>query len=369
MRLPVIQVHVCPMETPEDVSAVRALFDDGRVDPQAVVALVGKTEGPGLGHDPGRATADRALRHLLAETVGPAAEDVCVVLSGGTPGVLTPHVAVVSRGWTEAAGPVAGGRLTVGRAQSGPVWPEDVGRRAQVDAVAGAVRAALDDAGIGDPAEVHAVLVKAPSLGPDATAQARSRGRDTVTTDLSIGPDGAMCWSNDASALGVAVALGEVPSEAVRDEVIRRDWDLFSAVAMTSSGGEKTHAEVLVLGNSTAAGGSLRIGHHPMADLLDTDAVPAAVRAAAGSAAPAEVVYVFAKMIVPGRARLRGRRHTMHDDPLAYHVAKAMGGYLVAATTGHTMAFVSGGERNSHQGPPDGNPVAAIVRLPIEAEG
>jgi cyanuric acid amidohydrolase len=353
------------METPNDVAAVRALFDDGRVDPASVVALVGKTEGPGLGHDPGREAADHALRELLG------AQDVCVVLSGGTPGVLTPHVAVVSRRWTQAAGPVVGGRLTVGRARSGPIRPEDVGRRAQVDAVAGAVRAALADAGIADPADVHAVLVKAPSLGPDALGEARSRGRDTVTTDLSIGPDGAMCWSNDASALGVAVALGEVPSDAVRDDVIRRDWDLFSAVAMTSSGGEKTHAEVLVLGNSAAAGGSLRIGHHPMADLLDTAAVPAAVRAAAGSAAgsgSAEVVYVLAKMIVPGGARLRGRRLTMHDDPLAYHVAKAMGGYLVAATTGHTMAFVSGGEHNSHQGPPDGNPVAAIVRLP-EGEG
>lgn len=358
MRVPVTEVHVCPMETPDDVSAVRALFDDGRVDPASVVALVGKTEGPGLGHDPGREAADRALRELL----GPRGADVCVVLSGGTPGVLTPHVAVVSRGWTEAARPTTGGRLTVGRARSGPIRPEDVGRRAQVDAVAGAVRAALHDAGVTDPADVHAVLVKAPSLGPE------SAGRDTVTTDLSIGPDGAMCWSNDASALGVAVALGEVPSAAVRDEVIRRDWDLYSAVAMTSSGGEKSRAEVLVLGNSAAAGGTLRIGHHPMADLLDTAAVPAAVRAAAGPATPAEVVYVLAKMIVPGAPRLRGRRHTLHDDPLAYHVAKAMGGYLVAATTGHTMAFVSGGERNSHQGPPDGNPVAAIVRLPVEGE-
>jgi cyanuric acid amidohydrolase len=35
---------------------------------------------------------------------------------------------------------------------------------------------------------------------------------------------------------------------------------------------------------------------------------------------------------------------------------------LVASVTGRTTNYVSGGERNSHQGPPGGNIVAAIVR-------
>lgn len=145
---------------------------------------------------------------------------------------------------------------------------------------------------------------------------------------------------------------------------------------MTSSGGEKSHADVLVLANGPDAAGSLRIGHRPMADILDAGAVAAAIRHAGGRAEQATdeptantTVYLLAKMIIPGSARLRGRRITLHDDPAGYHVAKATGGYLIAATTGHTMAFVSGGERNSHQGPPDGNPIAAIVRLPVQRKG
>ena len=35
---------------------------------------------------------------------------------------------------------------------------------------------------------------------------------------------------------------------------------------------------------------------------------------------------------------------------------------LVASVTGRTTNYVSGGERNSHQGPPGGSIVAAVVR-------
>jgi hypothetical protein len=36
---------------------------------------------------------------------------------------------------------------------------------------------------------------------------------------------------------------------------------------------------------------------------------------------------------------------------------------LVAAVTGRTAAFISGGERNSHMGAPGGSPIAALVAL------
>ena len=41
----------------------------------------------------------------------------------------------------------------------------------------------------------------------------------------------------------------------------------------------------------------------------------------------------------------------------------ACDGMLVASVTGRTTNYVSGGERNSHQGPPGGNIVAAVVRM------
>jgi cyanuric acid amidohydrolase len=364
------------METPSDVSALRALLSN-TVRAEDVIAIVGKTEGTGLGKDQGRETADACITGVFAETLGLSTADVrrrlSIVLSGGTPGVLTPHIAVFSQRWSEPSVEALvrqrsdADRLAAGTAHSADIAAEEVGRIVQVNKVATAVTQAMTAAGISDPADVHLVMVKAPALTAEGIADATRRGKDTVTTDLGLGPEGAMCYSNDASALGVAVALGEVNPERLRDEDIRRDWSLFSSVAMTSSGGEKTHAEVFLLGNSSTAAGSLRIGHHPMHDILDSSAVSAALAEAGlddrATEQPAEIVYLLAKMIIPGSSRLNGRRITLADDPLGYHVAKAMGGYLLASTTGQTMCFVSGGERNSHQGPPDGNPLAAIVRV------
>ena len=76
----------------------------------------------------------------------------------------------------------------------------------------------------------------------------------------------------------------------------------------------------------------------------------------------ARLVHVFAKSVVPGIDRVRGARITLLDDHEGYALGKAMGGMLVASVTGRTTNYVSGGERNSHQGPPGGNIVAAVVR-------
>jgi cyanuric acid amidohydrolase len=376
MQVPVVDINVCPMDTPSDMSTLRALLDSGTLDPSHIVAVIGKTEGTGLGKDIGRETADLALRELLADRLGievaAVADRICLILSGGTPGVLTPHLAVVTRQTVdiESDGASDGARLVVGRASSADIEPEEIGRMPQIRKVATAVDAAMRDAGLTDAADVHAVLVKAPSLTEASIADAYRRGFDTVTHDLSVGAEGAMCYSNDASALGVAAALGEVPPDSLSNDVVRRDWTLYSDVAMTSSGGEKRHAEVVVLGNRRGAGGELRIGHSSMRDILDVAAVQRALNGAGlPGACPVDdgrrerIVYLMAKMVIPGSSRLDGRRITLLDDPVGYHVAKAMGGYLLATQTQCTAAFVSGGERNSHQGPPDGNPLAAIVRV------
>ena len=59
----------------------------------------------------------------------------------------------------------------------------------------------------------------------------------------------------------------------------------------------------------------------------------------------------------------RGQHITLLDDHNAYQIGKALGGMLIASVTGRTANYVSGGERNSHQGPPGGNIVAAVVRV------
>jgi cyanuric acid amidohydrolase len=372
----VVELDIVEMARPNDDSGLRELLTRRRAED--VVAIIGKTEGTGLGKDAAREAADRVIKQAFADNLGissaEVAERICMVLSGGSPGVITPHVAVLSSWRADEVGTVdPGGRLVAGVAHSDPIEPHEVGRTGQIRKVASAVRAAVRDAAITDTSMVHAVLVKAPALTERGIADEALVGRDTVTRDLGIGPEGAMCFSNDASALGVAVALNEVPAERISDSIVRTDFSLYSEVALTSSGGEKTRAEVLVLGNSPAGVGPLRIGHSPMRDVLDVEAVARALASArgAGSCEQAEgadrsgatVAYMLGKMIVPGSRLLRGHHISWQDDPMGYHVAKAMGGYLLATTTGTTCSFASGGEQNSHQGPPDGNPLAAIVRI------
>jgi cyanuric acid amidohydrolase len=369
-------MHVCPMRSPSDASAVEELFASSGVRPESVVALVGKTEGSGLHDDFSRELAHLRLSEVLAQHLGirPAEiEDrVTFVLSGGCYGVIAPHVTVLTLRWIEVEPGALPSerRLVLGRAHSEAILPEEVGRMGQVCKVAAAVRHAMRESGIADPSDVHSVMVKAPSLSWATIHDAESRSATVVTHDLSAGESGAICYSNDASALGVALALGEVPEAALRDDIIRRDWSLYSAVAATSSGGEKRRAEVLLLGNRQGSASDLRIGHAVIRDPIDAEGVKDALRSAGLDFAccpSAEdrrrIVQVFAKLIVPGSDQLRGRRITLLDDPEAHRSAKAVGGTLVASITGDPAIFLSGGEKNSHQGPPGGSPIAAVVRV------
>ena len=375
MKAQKVEMFVCPMAAPSDTSGLQKLADAGKIKPDTLVAIAGKTEGTGQHDDWGRVWADVALREWTSKFVGIPLEDVAkqviFVLSGGCPGVITPHIAVVTREWVEAPDSDSKDdkRLVVGRAGSEPMLPEEVGRMGQIRKVAEATHRAMADAGLTDPRDVHLVMVKVPGLTTASIRDAESRGKTVVSHDLTFGPEGAGVYANDAAALGVAMALGEVKESALSDGVVRRDWSLYSEVAMTSSGGEKRHGEVLVFGNSTASRSSLRIGHAVTKDFIDAEGVRNALRSAGLSfdALPAEadlsrLVHVFAKSVIPGSDQIRGQRITLLDDVDAYQIGKALGGMLVASVTGRTTNYVSGGERNSHQGPPGGNIVAAVVR-------
>ncbi len=373
MKAQRVELFVCPMATPADTTGLQRLADEGKIKPDTLVALVGKTEGTGFHDDWGRVWADVALREwtgrFLGIPAGDVAKEVIFVLSGGCPGVITPHIAAVTREWVEVEEPSQDKRLVVGRAGSEPMPPEEVGRMGQIRKVAEATHRAMADAGLTDPKDVHLVMVKVPGLTTASIKDAESRGKTVVSHDLTFGPEGAGVYANDAAALGVAMALGEVPESSLSDAIVRRNWDLFSEVAMTSSGGEKRHGEVVVFGNSTASRSALVIGHAVTKDFIDAEGVRNALRAAGlhFNGLPSEsdlsrLVHVFAKSVIPGSDQIRGQRITLLDDADAYQIGKALGGMLVASVTGRTTNYVSGGERNSHQGPPGGNIVAAVVR-------
>ena len=210
---------------------------------------------------------------------------------------------------------------------------------------------------------MHYVQVKGPLLTPAAVTDADRRGAKLVTRD----PNGSKPFARGATALGVALALGEVEEAQLSDEAIARDLELFSSVANTSAGGELKNCEILLFGNSEAAGGDLRIGHAVLSDVIDANAVRAAARDAIGdpqaAVDPEWIVAIFAKAEAPPNGMLRGRRTTMLSDAdINYERhARAALGAVIASVTGDAAIFVSGG--TEHQCKPGEAPIAAIVRV------
>ena len=359
-----IGVHKMPMNSPNDVSSLERMIDAGTIDPREIVALIGKTEGNGGANDFTRGFATLAISLALARRLGISADEVAkrvaFVWSGGTEGVLSPHATIFTR---SAASPGGGGakRLALGIAVTRDFAPEEVGTMAEVREVAAATKRAQAEAGIKSAADVHYVQVKGPLLTPAAVADAQSRNAKLVTSD----PNGSKPYARGATALGVAVALGEVAEGSLSDSAIAQRLDLFSSVANTSAGGELRNGEVLLFGNAEAAGGDLSIGHAVLRDVVDSDGVRAAIGSAFGDGRAvdaARVLAIFAKAEAPPNGILRGRRTTMLSDAdINYERhARAALGAVIASVTGDAAIFVSGG--TEHQCKPGDAPIAAIVR-------
>jgi cyanuric acid amidohydrolase len=350
-------VHKVVLESVSDASGLAGLIASGAFAADDVIAVVGKTEGNGGVNDFTRILADQAFREVLVEHGSRTASEVRqvpMVWSGGTDGVLTPHATVFARVPGDAA-PDAAPRLSVGVAMSEVILPEAT--------VADGVRRAMADAGIDDPAEVHYVQTKTPLLTMATIEEARARGATTITDE----PLESMNLSNGTTALGIAVALGEIDTPTA--EQIGRDLSLYSSVASCSSGVELDRAQIVVVGNAPGVGGRFRVGHSVMRDALDTEGVYAAIRSA-GLDLPERpvatdlgdrLVNVFLKCEADPTARLRGRRQVALDDSDVHHhrhIKGAVGG-VVAAATGDPAVFVS--VAALHQGPSGGGPVAAVV--------
>ncbi|MBV8031836.1 MAG: ring-opening amidohydrolase [Betaproteobacteria bacterium] len=361
-----VDVHRITMRGPGDVSGLASLLGTGGLRAEHVVAILGKTEGNGGVNDFTREYACRAFAQALAPGLGCAPGEVeariAMVMSGGTEGVLSPHATVFSR--RPGGSPAGAKRLAVGVAQTRDFLPEELGRAPQIHETARAVRAAMKDAGLEDAADVHFVQVKCPLLTSERVEAALARGNRTITDEAYA----SMGYSRGASALGVAVALGEI-DERVHEDAVLADWRLFSAVASTSAGIELLHNAVVVMGNSAASESACVIGHAVMRDAIDLRAVQDAfasvgLDASRGldAAAAERVVNVFAKAEASPDGLVRGLRHTMLDDTdisATRHARAAVGG-LIAGVAGCGAVYVSGGAE--HQGPAGGGPIAVIAR-------
>jgi ring-opening amidohydrolase-like protein len=358
-----IEVAKVELKTVQDASGLEACIKNGQFEPDEVIAVIGKTEGNGGVNDFTRILADQAFRRILMKYGHRSENDVGqipMVWSGGCDGVITPHATIFAR--NDKTGPVSQSRLAIGTAMSAAILPEDIGRPAMVAKVAHGVKAAMRDAGIDNPADVHYVQTKTPLLTIDSVRDAEKRGND-----VACEVHNSMGVSNGTTGLGIAVGLGEIAMP--KAEEICRNLDLYSSVASCSSGVELTQAQIVLLGNKPSAGGRYRIGHSVMKDALDIDGIYEAIRNA-GLALPerpraedlgGRVVNCFMKCEADRTGTLRGRRQIMMDDsdvPWHRHIKAAVGG-VAAAAIGDAAVFVS--VDAMHQGPQGGGPVIAII--------
>ncbi|MBT5944573.1 MAG: ring-opening amidohydrolase [Rhodospirillaceae bacterium] len=360
-----IDVRKIEIKSVSDASGLDEWIASGDAAADEIVAVIGKTEGNGGVNDFTRILSDQAYRAVLMQH-GSRSEaevkEIPMVWSGGCDGVITPHAVAFAS--NDATGPDDKERIVMGTAMSAELFPEDIGRLAMVEKVADAVRGAMADAGITDPKDVHYVQTKTPLLTVEGVQDAHARG-ETVACEVHD----SMGVSNGTTALGIAVALGEI--EMPKAEDVCKNMDLYSAVASCSSGVELDRAQIVLFGNKAGAGGRYRIGHSVMKDALDIDGIYDSIRDA-GLELPdrprsedlnGKVVNCFMKCEADPSARLRGRRQIMLDDSDVHHHrhSKAAVGGVAATAIGDPAVFVS--VDAMHQGPQGGGPVIAIVDL------
>jgi cyanuric acid amidohydrolase len=361
-----VGVFRLPMTAPDDMSELKHLLKTQQIAAADIIGIIAQTEGTGYA----RGYASLCLQLLLSEYLGISPQAVFdripMMMIGLCGGLMSPHYTVFTR--RRVAPPAQAPsekRLTIGAANTRMLQPEEYGTLTQIKLVAEAVKAAIVDAGITDLTDVHCVEVKCPAMTPARLADAEQRGASIVSTNLGQ----ASSLSKAASALGIALALGEVREDQLNDGVINRDRALFTDRGSVSAGGEQSACRVLVMGNANHSVSRYRVGHGVMTDQLDVDGVYAALSMAGlkvnSSLTPEQqqrITQVFVNCGADAVGSVRGRRHTIHSDFLAGYagiVSKAVANAVVASVVGDPMILASAG--NEHQGAPGSNLVAAII--------
>lgn len=273
-------------------------------------------------------------------------ESSVTIFSGGAEGVLSPHVTFIVQEPNRT-----GLQATVGRTR--PLEPHEIGTPAQAQEVALYVREILGNSGISRD-QVHLVLIKCPLLTSAKLEAARATGNAPITTDTYE----SMAKSRYASAVGIAVALGEI-EESLLDVAVRSEAH-WSSKASCSSGAELEDCHILILASDPSSG-NLRAASAYMDDAIDARAILKILDQVKDESG--EVVQVFAKAEADPRGNIRGKRHTMNTDSDLHstrHARAAVGG-LIAGLVGDTEIYVSGGAEG--QGPPGGGSLCVVYKV------
>jgi cyanuric acid amidohydrolase len=338
----------CKMDHPGDVSELEKLLNEGIVEAGDITGIIAQTEGDGYA----RGYATLAFEVLLSQKLGWSRQEVFdripMMMIGKTGGLMSPHYSIFVRKEDEASASSVKGkkRFAFGVTSTRALLPEEIGTLKQTDLVTEAVIAAMKDSGITDIADIHCVEIKCPWGVGGARAKA-------------------------ASALGVAIALGEVNRELLTEDRINTDHSLYSVKASVSAGQEQVACRVILMGNTESSTSRLFIGSGMMEDSLDLDGLGAALRSAGLDANPtlskqeqSRVANVFVNCGADALGKVRDRRHTMHTDALSMHagiLAKAVANSVVGSFVGDTMILCSAG--SEHQGPPGANLISVVARV------
>ncbi len=209
-----VDVYKLPQNSPDDLTALEAAIASGEINPQQIVAILGKTEGNGCVNDFTRGFAVQTLKNYLAGFVGEEqSASIVYVMSGGTEGAISPHLTIFTSQSSEPQSPTHMA-LTLGVIHTRDFTSAEIGSLTMVKEVALAVNQAIASAGIAK-ADVHFVQIKCPLV--------TSRDRlldDPLSINKSVSSYQSMGYSRGASALGVAVALGEVQLEDLTSDDI-----------------------------------------------------------------------------------------------------------------------------------------------------
>ena len=294
-------------------------------------------------------------------------ERIPMLMIGGTAGLMSPHFTLFVNKPAAGETKSAGARLAIGVASTRRLKPEEYGTAAQIELVASGVREAMRRAGIRAPDEVACVEMKCPQMTAQRADDAAARGKKLADPNPMI----VSSMSRGASALGAAVALGEVAA----DRDIRRHRRPAARIstprkARPLRGSEQDAVRIVVLGNVAGAPGDYVVGNGVMQDQLDVAGARAAFTAAGlrledGIVVPEDRRKVAAVFVNAGANALPhclGRRHTMATDFLAAfagHVAKAVAHANVAAIAQDTLVLGNAG--SEHQGKPGSNLVCVVA--------
>ncbi|MEB3211060.1 MAG: ring-opening amidohydrolase [Leptolyngbyaceae bacterium] len=364
-----VGVFRVPMAAPEDVSGLKKLLEQQQIEANDIIGIIAQTEGTGYARGYTSLCMQLVLAEYLHLTPQEVFDRIPMMMIGLCGGLMSPHYTIFTRraGAPGSQSPSPDKRLTIGAANTRVLKPEEYGTLTQIKLVASAVAKAIADSGITDLNDVHCVEVKCPAMTPARLEEAVKRGASVVSGNLGQ----ASSLSKGASALGIALALGEVSDTQLSDSVINSDRTLYTQRGSVSAGGEQSACRVLVMGNSTRSVSRYRVGHGVMADQLDTSGIYQALSSAGVEAThpltpeqQQRIVQLFVNCGADAVKSVRGRRHTIHSDFLSGYsgiVAKAVANAVVASVVGDPMILASAG--NEHQGAPGSNLIAAIIEV------